>query len=208
MNIHDYWPLEPAPSLDLDAVIGLLDLRIASFRGFAEVEHHKGSIVSPTVDLRSALGQEVIRIFMMRGIEEVLEAWDAISDDHRYEELIDAINFFWAIGIMDPTLNFTSITKAIYDGLKEAEGKSEYALMDFEGYVPALNSINDLMASLRNRSWQQNAQSTFFDGFPFLLHFLKTITIFLRLRFHSWDTFWKMYIAKDKVLQFRLKSGY
>ena len=64
------------------------------------------------------------------------------------------------------------------------------------------------LSKLRNRSWQNNAQSLYFDGHQALEDFVATCTQSIYTQFQSWDEFASFFWAKDAVLKWRLASNY
>ena len=73
-----------------------------------------------------------------------------------------------------------------------------------------LLEYSDLMlSSLRNRAWQTQAQSMYFDGWTELLEWMVNLVsgIYQLFALDSTELV-DLYIAKDKVLKFRLRSNY
>ena len=72
-----------------------------------------------------------------------------------------------------------------------------------------MRASNDLLSKLRNRSWQRQAQSVYFDGMPQLEHVMFELGCLVAGAFDSeWDEFVALYISKDNVLQHRLETKY
>lgn len=62
---------------------------------------------------------------------------------------------------------------------------------------------------LRNRSWMNNSQDAYFTGKPKLIELLCELTqLVYQHSFRNFDEFAKYFVAKDRVLQFRLRSKY
>ena len=209
MNVNDIIPtIDPAtipdrPSVDVIEI--MLGLRKKTYSGFAQLEATRGFLL-PEVSLSSSKGQEIVRILIMRGIEEVLEFTEANDRAHQLEELIDAWNYFISLTILDPKLDqFQAIT-----GLSEAFTYANFGTTDQQYDVtgPILRVISPFLATLRNRPWQNHAQSLYFDGYPQLLELLYVVTQTLATYFNSWEEFYLYFLAKDDVLQFRLRTRY
>ena len=207
----------------LEAVRLLLELRLKTFIGFAELEAEQGVITTELV-ASDKLGQDQIRLLWSRTVEELLEADEAKDWTHVQEEIIDAVNYFWAIIVAESTGHFQSapviesfvmgwlhiastvnpFSKALSFG--EPEGTKDWS---FELAVPFMRASNDLLSKLRNRSWQRQAQSVYFDGMPQLEHVMFELGCLVAGAFDSeWDEFVALYISKDNVLQHRLETKY
>lgn len=218
INILDYMDRVQVPPCTLVSVAHLLDLRESTYRGFTELEKDKG-FLTPTARFSMPRGQEMIRILLFRCFEELTETQDKVLDPmHFLEEVIDALNYAWALCVLDPSEcpkapfvhALHAELSAIPDGTMAPNLES---LTEMQGRSRALITTlflaaTDLLALLRNRAWQHQAQSLYWDGFPMLVEFEKTVTRELASFFLSWEHFYKFYVAKDMVLQFRIKSKY
>jgi hypothetical protein len=193
-----------------------LDMRARSYRGFASIEKNKG-LLQPEVSLNTPHGQEMLRMLMFRTIEECVESINSRDRDHELEEVIDAYNYLWAMLIIDP-VRFkplelaTMLHKTFID-------PSSTTNMTWSGHPGgALDTrdvgeiaewlAGDVGEVLRNRAWMQNAQDNYFAGIDVLRIAICRVTYRLYRVFPSWTSFAAMYIAKDAVLQFRLRSNY
>ena len=104
-NILDYigkygYPAELTPEI----ISEMLTRREASFSGFFEIECRSNHSLTTHRTLSTSQGQDYARLLLFRVIEEVGEAWESISDDHHFEELIDAVNYLFAVMIFDSSL--------------------------------------------------------------------------------------------------------
>lgn len=220
MNIHDFWPSEDqVPPFTEQAALSLLHRRRKSHLGFLHVEAQMG-LLRPGMRLDTAPGQEAARIYVMRGIEEILEAWEAREEPHQKEEMIDAINYFWTLAIFDdhlwgegrPVVSpfIIAAFSIAFPELREGENPlpRRDTLFKLEVLPKILNRLNSFLATLRNRGWQNAPQSSYFEGVEELGRFLTTITAFILSHFESWDEFWQYYVAKDEVLLWRIQSKY
>lgn len=216
MNIRDFWDEAIPQSMEIpgaEAWQAILACRASTYRGFAKVEEIHG-LVNLDIRLDTAPGQDVLRTMTMRGLEEMLESAGSFDPDHRLEELIDALNFFLNLAVMDKTIDLGRLVQdlssqfygfGIVDPLSEPlvwTTEINYALID------ALTDMAPMLARLRNRSWQNSPQSTFFDGWPETCNFLSSVCYRLLNFFPSWESFVRYFMAKDRVLQFRIKSQY
>lgn len=216
MNIRDFWDEEVPQSMEIPGVEAwraILALRASTYRGFAKVEEIHG-IVHLNIRLDTAPGQDVLRTMVMRGLEEMLESADSVDPDHRLEELIDALNFFLNLGVMDQTIDREKLVNdlgAQYYGFGTADPHSPSFVWTLDintAILTILTSAAPMLARLRNRSWQNSPQSTFFDGWPETCRFLSTCCFQILLLFPSWESFVRYFLAKDRVLQFRIQSRY
>lgn len=201
-NIRDFWPLEASP-LTREVWADLLELRYQTFTGFATLEQDQG-IVRPTVNLSTAVGQETLRLLAFRVIEELGEAHLSIDKDHYYEELIDAFNYLLSLTLLEGKVKPELLVQL--EVSTPVIGKHP-SRMNFStiGYC-AVELGGKLGDYLRNRPWMHHAQSTYFDGDLVVL--IKTTMETILSLFPDESTFYKYYVAKDSVLQFRLRSKY
>lgn len=207
MNVLDVMPTETMipPRPTLEAAAGMLDLRRATYRGFAEVEAEKG-LLTPTAWLASSTGQDMARLLILRGFEELTEAVESDSRDHYLEELIDALNYFWSILILDSSYPMNVAHEVLSTSLTVAS----YQAMPLNAWDlgSLLLQVGPLLATFRNRAWQNHAQSMYFDGWIQLHTFIGAVTRQIAISFASWEELARFYWAKDKVLQFRLRTNY
>jgi hypothetical protein len=224
MNIIDVWPSESelGPFLehphDQACWERILALRYDTARGFAEIEEQRG-FLTKGINLSTTHGQEQVRILFARGVEEYLEALDAKDPKHVREELIDAVNYWLCIAVQDVEFEYSRLSEFLSVTLNPVFNTPEYSYdftdgarqaMLWTGFKTILFAANPLLEKLRNRAWQNSAQSTYFDGRPQLYTFTKIMLreIILKGFAGSWEDFIAYYIAKDNVLQFRIRSDY
>lgn len=183
----------------------LLRRRQATMQGFAEKELRQGILVYP-VSLNSKRGQDIIRLFLMRFIEEVLEAHESKQKDHRLEEHIDALNYLLMIPMLE-TVNWEP-TPLVLDTLHSAWSEGLRTLSPSEDLGALLLAVFPLLEKLRNRSWQSGAQDTYFAGYPEYYQLVRWYIAILTREFRSFSEFLWYFIRKDEVLKFRLRTNY
>jgi len=209
MNITDLWPTETPPVFSMDAVNDLLNRRRSTAYGFAEREVEKGFIKFPT-SLSTPQGQEMARILMFRAIEEYVEANDASSKEHTLEELIDSVNYLWSLFFLDENVLprpvvLTSMSTWPWMCGAATWYESVPSPGDVGRFSMALGMATD---HFRNRAWMENAQDLYFNGGEPLLDAIRAATRLILMYFPDWSTFWQYFVAKDNVLQFRLRTRY
>lgn len=214
MNIRDagMFPEGPLPENiaypRTDSVMSLLETRCRTYQGFAEIEQARG-FLTPTAPLHLPKSQEMVRILLLRGIEEALEANSSGTEDHYLEEMIDALNFWLAILVLDPKLSRGPLADSFIFGWMEATARPTEPVHHRDLVWDVLLTMNGVLEKLRNRPWQRNAQSTYYDGIPEIQEFAKQLGLTMCLVFkRDWEMFVRFYLAKDNVLQFRLRSLY
>lgn len=199
VNIKDFWPIEKSPSSTPQAWDQLFRMRQTTFYGFCERERQQG-FLNPPVSLALAHGQEMARILMFRTLEEFVEAMLATDPDHILEELIDALNYLWSLMCLDPNVAWSEI---------------EFQPVFLERHPVCVTELGELSLMLaattelfRNRAWMEHAQDVYFGGGLQFKQAITACTHLILAHFNDWDEFWRYYVAKDRVLQFRLKSNY
>lgn len=205
MNVLDV-KKSTAPMTDgtLDA---MLSSRREVYRGFAAIEDQRGGLPIE-ISLTTSRGQEVARSLIMRSIEELTEALDAKARVHMLEELIDAINYLWTLLIVDPnSMPGVPLESCLWHLLYgQVRWGSDYLSELAIGRYCMLAA--PLLSRFRNRPWQNSPQSLYFDGKAELENFVITGSVLIMSLFKSWDEFYSLWIAKDEVLRFRLRSNY
>lgn len=206
MNIQDFLPEKVPTSSSVEIWDSLIDLRQKTFTGFLTVEANNG-FLRPKVSLATSHGQEMVRILCFRVLEELAEAYDSNDREHYLEELIDAFNYLLSLFLLEGEIpsglseKLHQMTEKYLDPDQETV-KLTLALMG----NATLQLGSKLGDTLRNRAWMNHAQNTFFDGQ--LTELLKPVIALILSLFPDFATFYSMYVAKDSVLQFRLKSRY
>lgn len=209
MNVTEFLSSTKVAPLSLDTVQDMFRCRQATYRGFAKLEAEKG-FLKPTCSLATAMGQEMARILFMRFLEELTESSVSLDRTHRLEELIDALNYLWSIAIIDSAFPLSLLTH----DLAEEWSRQFRSHTETTAYISDANlgyflrQLGGSLETFRNRAWQHSPQSLYFDGYSKLQDTLLTITCDLTGHFGSWEEFYQLFIAKDKVLQFRLRSNY
>ena len=210
----DYVP--PAEFIEptVDELHRLLAERQQVYQGFAALEADQG-FLKPEMSLVTKAGQDGLRLLWARAIEEVLEATDAHDRHHILEELIDALNYFLAMYVFDPKMDLAELAEQIQAQIwqiyrTEANLQTTTrALWTAKDVLDtALGGANSVLERLRNRSWQQSVQSSYFDGTNELQTYIVNVFYVIRLVFATNEEFFRYYWAKHEVLIFRLGSGY
>jgi len=207
MNIRDYWPIS-TEELSIPTWEKMLTMRLQTFQGFANIEKDRG-FIQPKIHIHTSQGQEVIRMLCFRFLEEVGEAFESGEDDHYYEELIDAFNYIVSILLLAgevPTDLAAKLTSVCIVLQSETARSMEKDLTPASIGWMTISLGAKLGDSLRNRAWMNNSQNTFVD--LDLFEFLLPIFSFIICLFPDFKTFYSYFVAKDSVLQFRLRSKY
>ena len=208
MKVDDFFPIQVPTILEEVsevAVAELMAIRRMTFMGFVKVEQTRG-FMKPNASISSSHGQEMVRTLLIRGLEELGEADEANEETHVKEEAIDAINFLMSILIFDPSLDPRPMNQAFLAGW---DFDPDRPFMTREALLYILEASFPLLAKLRNRAWQNNPQSTYFDGYLELCDFANEVGFLASMAFgHDWPDFVSYFLAKDKVLQWRLKTKY
>lgn len=207
MNIRDYIDNLPAePFLSTPELWGhLLDRRQSTYRGFTSIESQKG-FLRPEASLNTSNGQEMVRILLFRVLEEIGESFDSVDPDHVKEEAVDAVNYLLAIPALDPrSLNRDRLIPVLMTAVQTATWDRPYDHKQIGETVLLFSRIGD---TLRNRAWMENAQDTYFSGALYLQDVIGLVMSQLMGVCSNFDEFCRIYIAKDEVLNFRLRSKY
>ena len=211
MNITDFWPDDELFQNTASLWDTFLNMRIATYRGFTEIEKEKG-FLQPTASLNSAAGQEMARILLFRVIEELGESYLSEDVAHIREEAVDAMNYLLAIYALDPVTLPVSVLSNILQEAADVPtppiGHWAVSLTKEKIGDLAIMMGGQLGDTFRNRSWMNNAQDTYFSGQRVLLSVIYEVTRACVCTCTNFDEFARMYIAKDRVLQFRLRSNY
>lgn len=194
----------------------LLELRLKTFHGFCDVEMTNGGL-DPSISVSTPRGQEQVRILFARTMEELMEAFDAIDPIHFQEELIDAVNFGTAMIFLNLNQQSDGVLQSLAAQLDiilmgMAEGHEPVDQYDryfrHQTYFDIGASFSKMLESLRNRAWQNNSQHQYFQGHKAMVDTIITLWLEVIKYFPSHRDFILMYLAKDQVLQFRLKTKY
>jgi len=212
MKVDDYLEGIYVPFLSIETVNELLVKRNLTFLAFASIENQKG-FVKPTVSFSSSQGQEMLRIMLFRTLEEVVEASEAKANNHVLEELIDALNYLMSALMLDQEyFTIERMTELTYDILNNQRWITfvpEDIVVSDHSILYILHLIMGRMAeTFRNRAWMNQTQQTFFHGYEEAGQVYQRILHTFLVHFDSWETFYKFFVAKDNVLQFRLNSKY
>lgn len=194
--------------------------REQTFTGFCQIEQNQGGL-NPSENLSGTRGQECIRIIFARVLEELTEAADANDPQHFMEELIDVVNYATSM-IFFKYSGRQEVIEEVIAGIDHlfSEKKISGCLSPthFSGihqhpvYTRTIPSIclafSELLAKLRNRSWQNGSQHPCFMGQMELVNAVLTVWSEVFEYFPNRMSFLELFLAKDMVLQFRLQSNY
>lgn len=216
MNIHQFMDKRPElRELSEQAIYEMLLKRQEAFRGFASIEKSRG-FIQPMASVNTSDGQEILRLLMFRVIEECTESYAAIEPAHIKEEAIDAINYLWAIPVLDPShWRLNEVAKSLHQLFLSPAQTTRLTWPPVTSMLTFYDIANvsiwlagDVGDVLRNRSWMQNPQDVFFAGKSGLDLSIMRVTYTLFRLFENWDEFSRYYDAKHEVLMFRLRSKY
>lgn len=197
---------DEVPPLNADTLESMLTMRKQTYTGFAALESEKG-FLKPETRFASSQGQEMIRILLMRFFEELTEAHEATDPLHVQEELIDALNYLWTLAIIDPTCPLPWPRILEHEFIEHLNWGHQYPPAEYEiGKLMLYATF--LLSTLRNRPWQNNPQSLYFDGWKPLGDFIAVATRYTIEHFEGWESFYRVFSAKDAVLQFRITTRY
>ncbi len=210
MNIHDFWP-EPdeLPEPTAQGITQLLELRKVTFHGFLQREARRGLLNAQSLSLSSPRGQDAFRLLLFRCLEELMEAQHSVSISHVKEEVIDAVNYFLSLALLDREFHLQALAEELAACVSQcAFCHSGDVQPPAEAAAQLIQNASAVLETLRNRAWQSHAQSAHFDGFELLSTYMCSGLLLLLQYFTGWGEFVSYYIAKDRVLQFRLRSDY
>lgn len=214
MNVDDvlakYQDHDTYRLLTLQLVITMMQARKATFIGFQTIEREKG-LLNADVSIHSPKGQEMIRILLFRGLEETVEAFCSTSRNHVLEELIDAFNYFSSIPFLNGWGQEEEILKRMsakffhrFDVVESFKGAP--LKVDAVGFIAV--STGKFTDRLRNRAWMNHSQDAYLDAWKEYEEMLDKILSYILPCFLSFSEFAAFFMAKDEVLQFRLRTMY
>lgn len=208
MNVNQHFPsVEEVRSLK---AADLLILRGHTFYGYCHIETQNGGI-DPSISLSLPRGQDQVRLLFARTVEEILEAYHSEERTHFLEELIDAINFATSLLFL-VDFHREEVQDQACSLLDHALEVAKYGTRDRlhipEMLMQTTRAMHPLLESLRNRSWMNHSQHPYFQGHRDLLDAVYMVWLNVLPFFESSDHFRQFYVAKDRVLQFRLATKY
>lgn len=213
MNVQNFIPKASTwvaqHTLD-ECLADLHTTRAHVFRGFGALEVSHQGRASIHLPLWSKSGQDVVRNFLMRSIEEILEAAESTERDHRLEELIDSFFYLWSLTILDPSA-FREVI--LLESLREYVETSGWGAKATEAVPWELprsftTRLSDFLTTLRNRTWQETIQQPYFAGHGQLELLIATWFHLYAPHFKTVEEFLVLCRAKHQVLIFRLESHY
>lgn len=218
MNIQNFMPSSVESITDgrplHEHLDDLVATRTAVFQQFGRLEVANGGRRDVFQPLWSKAGQDTARNFLMRSIEEILEAIEAREPEHMMEELVDSFFYLYSIRILDPSYeSISSKADELEDMLVSWErARPPYPVTPtFEMFeLPAvlLGAMSQFLATLRNRTWQNQVQQPYFTGQEELNALIETWIHCYLPYFGSVQEFLIYCRAKHHVLIFRLETHY
>jgi len=211
---------------DYDAIPNDLETKIhdmCSYRelvgtGFYDLEVEQGT-AAKVRSLSTTQGQDTIRNYLFRTLEEIGESILSIDRAHLLEELIDAFNYYLWVMMFDPV---AIDPNRLFVVLEEVLGQDWFSKdANLKGHIvhstvdrtyflgKATLKCSVISDYLRNRSWMKQSQANQFAGADEMFDFLRFFMTRLILPyFCNLDEFYSYYMAKNDVLKFRLDSNY
>lgn len=207
MNVLDVLAAVEPRKLNRETVTAMLLMRKRTYTGFASLESEKG-FLRPEANLATSRGQEMLRLLLMRFFEELTEAHESEDQVHVREELIDALNYLWTLAVLDPLcpVDWERVLVQELTGPEHIWGH-EYPPAEYEIGKLMLYATH-LLSTLRNRPWQNAPQSLYFDGWEPLRDFVLVATRYTLEYFDSWEDAFTYFVAKNEVLEFRIRTKY
>ena len=210
VNVHDYWLEDsalPEKGLTKSVFEDMLKRRKKTFHAFAETEATKG-FIQPGTPLSTSQGQEMLRLLLFRVIEELAEAQASNEEAHASEELIDALNFLWSLIFIDEQEDDISRLAQRLTMAWAKAGHTQHTFVQPHEFCSIVYRMGALADHFRNRPWMKQTQDVYFTGRKDLMELVEDTSRFIFDYFLSWRDFYKYYVAKDEVLQFRIRSNY
>jgi hypothetical protein len=195
MNITDVEIPEEIPG---DIIRAIFDRQKELIEKYDVIEKNNGFLVLPyPVDLQDKHAQSKLKDFAWRITEEFAESTGAHSDEHRLEELIDALHFFVELNILSgyyPSISYDDVY------LLDTDEPHPYLVIE---------SIGMAMNCLKNKPWKQTHMLT--DVKKYYLHLYNAWCEFFRLLKSEGLTeedLYILYYKKATVNKFRQRSKY
>lgn len=220
MNVRSkgMWPDQPKPFMPcVTNTKELVSRRHDKVSRFREIESRKGLLGNGTdLSLDSPTGQDLFRLFLFRMLEELVESYEAVDPDHIKEEFIDALNYLFTAMFLDekyfsPAVVTRALDELIVEDMADGMfftrfGKIPQLSTELLGHITILTM--QIPEYFRNRSWMHNAQDYVFTGREQVITLLRELFMIGISLFATYDEFHRFFLAKDNVLDFRLKSKY
>lgn len=214
MNVLDVMPTEDQipRMIDFTECVELMKLRHKRFTMLTKIESERQGFVKNQADISTPNGQEMLRILMQRTLEEAGESFESTDGVHRKEEVIDAVNFMWAGFLLDPHLfSIRQVAQLLNQSIIVATISHGWVDLPLDYYdlgVLTYELATRIGDYLRNRPWHQNAQDQYFAGREaMILVWMNAMKVLLKV-FKSPGEFWAFFMAKDRVLEFRIQTQY
>lgn len=217
MNIKDIQDSTPVPE---DMLSDIFAKQRQLMEKYHKIEKDNGLLICEEVpvNLHDSKGQQRLKDFFWRVTEEIAEALEALDNndhDHFQEELADALHFLVEACILAGGLQYDKGVGPGEDTLKLMFNRySMYPGYYGYGYIYkcAMEAIRDLGLAancLKNKPWKQTHIAT--DTVRFHRCLSKAFQSFIELFKVSGftaESLYDIYFKKNKVNQFRQRSGY
>jgi hypothetical protein len=228
MNIQNYMEnaldrsVGSSPN-DRQDIQDLVNRRFATFSGFLAIERSRGLVPPPELlSFSTSRGQDIVRLMLFRGLEELSEAFLAVAQAgegedydqfHFLEELIDAFNYATSIFFLDQKYSTQSVTDFLHEQAAAYpwhENSQEPGVALTHASLGRLTVLlsGSLGDALRNRSWMNGSQDIYFAGHARLREAIGEVFKVIWAEFADWPEFVAFFLAKDEVLKFRLATKY
>lgn len=157
---------------------------------------------SHAINLDTKEGQQVVKDFLWRIVEEVGEALDSdLGESHIKEELADAFHFLVELGII--SLREQAVKEAILNRSIESWGLNPPRLEELMIHAARVGR------TCKNKPWKQTQIPI--DQYSFTLA-LSMLTVqfmgYCSIWFNNNQELYQYYFRKSKVNEFRQRSGY
>lgn len=206
-------PPQEVPIPTLEIFTELFVKRQEVFEGFMKIEKSRG-IMPSVLNLDASTGQDALRLMLFRVIEEICESNMSEEVDHQLEELIDAFNYLTSAFMMGGYFTPERMAQIFGDLLNHPAsppifGGNRDILKDSDQlYEVIMDMAGRLPDSLRSRSWMNNDQSPYFEGDEIAQRVLTQTLALILDAFEDWAEFYRFFLAKHLVLEFRLNTSY
>lgn len=205
MNITDVDPILPSDDLDLWADIFRRQQTLID--KYAQVERDNGFFhpFSAPVVFDDKHHQHFLKDMAWRVIEELAEAWEAKGHEnyqHYVEELSDALHFM--------------VELAIFSGLKPENLEpltsmaNPLGLLTPDDYlISIVEYLGRAMNCLKNKPWKTTHMLTDVDKYQHnVFHAIESLAWLMASSGLTPSQIWMVYVQKNSVNHFRIRSNY
>jgi len=206
MNLKDIYEFESEEKISYENILKqIFERQKELLIKYREIEK-----LPITVDINNPAHQKLLKEFTFRGVEELAEAYEAHKEnntEHFLEEISDAIHFFTEVLLMvGLDENHLDINLEEFDSTESTELNLDNLEIRF-WHISYQFGIS--CNRLKSKPWKQDQVVADVDEYKKQL--LYSYKIFLRNLMHMGfgsRQILEIYIMKNKVNQFRLRSKY